>query len=150
MGLNTLLSDGLRDALRITSLELTRQEVAEPTFKQGHNATHEEKPDAPAGSPETYTRALTNGTGIEAVVDEMLQVLCHSNLSHELVLVTVHACKGPNMRKDILKSICELKGVNVAKTVLDMGIDNKLCQAENFSTQVESIPEPRLLPLLRG
>jgi hypothetical protein len=54
------------------------------------------------------------------------------------------------MRKGVLKSIRELEGVNVAKTVLDMGIDDEFCEAENLSTQVESIPKARLLPLFRG
>jgi hypothetical protein len=54
------------------------------------------------------------------------------------------------MRKDVLKSIRELKGVNIAKPVLDMGINDKLRQAQNFSTQVESVPETRLLPLFCG
>jgi hypothetical protein len=150
MGFNALLSDGLGNAFRITSLELTRQKIAKPAFKKWYDATHEEKPDAPTGSPETDTRTLTNGTSIEAIIDEMLQVLCHSNLPHELVLVTVHACKGPNMRKNILKSIRELERVDVAKTVLDMRINDELRQAKNFSTQVESIPKARLLPLFCG
>jgi hypothetical protein len=54
------------------------------------------------------------------------------------------------MCKDILKGIRQLEAVNIAKPVLDMGIDNKLCQVQNFSTQVESIPETQLLSLLRG
>ncbi|SRR6266436_376514 len=150
MGLDTLLGDGLGDALRITSLELAREKITKPTFKKWHNTTHEEEPDAPTRSPEADTRTFTNGTGIEAIVDEVLQVFRHSDLSHELVLVTVHARKGANVRKNILKGVRELEGVNIAEPVLDMRINDKLRQAENFSTQVESIPETRLLPLLRG
>lgn len=150
MGLDTLLSDGLGDALRITALELAREKITEPTFKKWDNTTHEEEPDAPTGSPKADTRTFTNGTGIEAIIDEVLQVFRHSDLPHELVLVTVHARKGANVCKYILKGIRELEGVNIAKTVLDMGIDDQLRQTKNFSTQVESIPETRLLPLLRG
>jgi hypothetical protein len=150
MGLDTLLGDGLGYALRITSLELARKKITKPTFKKGHNTTHEEEPDAPTGSPEADTRTFTNGTGIEAIIDEVFQVFRHSNLSHKLVLVTVHARKGANVRKNILNSIRELEGINVAKTVLDMGINDKLRQAKNFSTEVESIPETRLLPLFSG
>jgi hypothetical protein len=54
------------------------------------------------------------------------------------------------VRKNILDGIRELEGINIAKTILDMGINDKLRQAKNFSTQVESIPETRLLPLFRG
>ena len=150
MGLDTLLGDSLGDALRIASLELASEEITKPAFKKWHNTTHEEQPDAPTGSPEADTRTLSNGTCIEAIVDEVLQVFRHSDLSHEFVLVTVHARQGTNMRKGILKGICELKGVNIAKPVLDMGINDELRQAQNFSTQVESIPETRLLPLFRG
>jgi hypothetical protein len=150
MRLDTLFGDSLGDALRITSLELPREEITKPTFKKGHDTTHEEQPDAPAGSPEADTRTLTNGTCIEAIVDEVLQVFRHSDLSHELVLVTVHARQGANVRKGILKSVRELEGVNIAKAVLDMGINDKLRQTQNFSTQVESIPETRLLPLFRS
>jgi hypothetical protein len=150
MGLDALLGDRLCDALRITSLELARKKITKPTFKKWHNTTHEEKPDAPTGSPEADARTLTNGTGIEAIVDKVLQVFRHPHLPHELVLVTVHARKSANVRKNILKGIRELEGVNIPKPVLDMGIDDKLRQAKNFSTQVESIPESRLLPLFRG
>jgi hypothetical protein len=150
MGLDTLFGDSLSDAFRITSLELAREEITKPAFKKWHDTTHEEQPDAPTGSPEADTRTFTNGTCIEAIVDEVLQVFRHSDLSHELVLVTVHARKGTNVREDILKSIRELEGVNIAKPILDMGINDKLRQAQNFSTQVESIPETGLLPLFRG
>jgi hypothetical protein len=44
----------------------------------------------------------------ETIVDEVLQVFRHLNLSHELVLVMVHACKGTNVCKDILKGVQEL------------------------------------------
>jgi hypothetical protein len=54
------------------------------------------------------------------------------------------------MRENILKGIRELEGVNVTKTVLDMGINDELRQAKNFSTQVERIPKARLLSLLRS
>jgi hypothetical protein len=179
-------------------------------------------------------QACTPGrTCIEAIVDEVLQVFRHSVLSHELALVMVHALKGTNawkkmlkgirdelkgidvakpeldmgidtrkdilkgirdelegvdvakpkldmgtdawkdilrgvlelegidiakpeldmgidMRKDILKSILELEGVDIAKLELDMGINDKLHQAQDLLTQVESIPETRLLSLFRG
>jgi pyrimidine operon attenuation protein/uracil phosphoribosyltransferase len=80
----------------------------------------------------------------------VLQVFRHSDLSHELVLVTVHARKGTNVREDILKGIRELEGVDIAQPVLDMSINDELRQAQNFSTQVESISETRLLPLFRS
>ena len=55
------------------------------------------------------------------------------------VLESTNACKY------VLKGICKLEDVNIAKPVLDTGINDKLCQVQNFSTQVESIAETRLL-----
>jgi hypothetical protein len=150
MGLDTLLGDGLGDALRITSLKLAREEISKPAFKKWHDTTHEKQPDAPTGSPKADARTFANGTRIEAIVDEVLQVFRHSDLSHELVLVTVHARKGTNVRKDVLKGIRELEGVNIAKPVLDMGIDDELRQAQNFSTQVKSVSETGLLAFFCG
>lgn len=46
---------------------------------------------------------------VEPVVDEMLQVFAHSDLSHQLVLVAVHARQLPDMSKDVLQSIRQLK-----------------------------------------
>jgi hypothetical protein len=131
MRLDTLLGDGLGDALRITSLELAREKNTKPVFKKWYNATHKEEPDAPTGSPEANTRTLANGTGIEAIVDEMLQVVRHSDLPHEFVLVSAHARESANVRKNILKGVRELEGVNIAKTVLDMCINDKRRQAKN-------------------
>jgi hypothetical protein len=150
MGLDTLLGDSLGDALRIMSLELAREKITKPAFEKWYNATHKEEPDAPTRSPEADTRTLANGTGIEAIVDEVLQVLRHSDLPHEFVLVSVHARESANVRKNILKGVRELEGVNIAKAVLNMCINDKLRQAKDFSTQVKSISKTRLLPLFRG
>ena len=155
MRLNTLLGDSLGDTLRIMSLELVREKITKPTFKKRYNTAHEEKPAAPAGGPEADTGTLANGTSIEAIVDEVLQVLRHLDLPHKLVLVTVHTVtvhtrKGADVRKYILEGIGKLKRVNISKPILDMGVDDKLCQVKNFSTQVESIPKTRLLPLFRS
>lgn len=54
------------------------------------------------------------------------------------------------MCKDVLKGIGELERVNVSKTELDMGVDDKLGEAQNFSAQVEGISETRLFTFLRG
>lgn len=46
---------------------------------------------------------------VEPVVDEMFQVLAHANLSHQLVLVAVHACQLTHVGKDVLHSVSQLK-----------------------------------------
>lgn len=47
--------------------------------------------------------------GVEAVVDEMLQVLAHADLSHQLVLVAVHARQLAHMGEDILQAVRQLQ-----------------------------------------
>jgi hypothetical protein len=54
------------------------------------------------------------------------------------------------VRKDVLKSICQLKGIHVPKTVLHMRINDQLSQPEDLSAKVEGISESRLLAFLRG
>lgn len=46
---------------------------------------------------------------VEAVIDEMLQVLAHADLPHQLVLISIHAGQLPHMGKYILQSICQLQ-----------------------------------------
>ena len=53
------------------------------------------------------------------------------------------------MGEDILKSVCQLECVDVAKPELNMGIHDELGQAENLATQMEGISETRFLALLR-
>ena len=61
---------------------------------------------------------------IEAVVDDMLEILAHSNLFHQLVFVTVHSSKLTNMCKHILEAISQLERVHIVQSVLDMTIQN--------------------------
>jgi len=53
-------------------------------------------------SPEKETKVTY---GVEPVVDEMFQVLAHPDLSHELVLVAVHARQLTDVSKHILETI---------------------------------------------
>lgn len=53
------------------------------------------------------------------------------------------------MRKDVLQSIGQLEGVNVAKSELDVCVDDKLGETQNFTAQVECVSKTRLLALLR-
>lgn len=64
-----LLRDRLGDSLRITTFELTREEVAEPALEERDDTAKEEEPDTPARRPETDTGTLSDGTGVEARVD---------------------------------------------------------------------------------
>ena len=61
---------------------------------------------------------------IEAVVDDMLEILAHSNLFHQLVFVTVHSSKLTNVCKHVLEAIGQLECVHIVQSVLDMTIHN--------------------------
>ena len=125
----------------MTAFELTRQQVAQPSFKQCSNTTLEEKPHAPSRSPNTAAGTLSYRASVKAVVDEMFKIFAHSNLSHQLVLVTVHASQLTNVSKNVLKTVSQLESVDVVETILDMGVDNQLCQTQDFATKMESISE---------
>lgn len=65
-----------------------------------------------------------------------------------LVLVAVHAGEGTDMSEDILQGIGKLKSIDVAKPELDMCINDKLGEPQDFTTQMESISKTRLLAFL--
>lgn len=50
---------------------------------------------------------------VEPVVDEMLQVFAHPDLSHQLVLVAVHACQLTHVGKDVLQAVRQLQNRNI-------------------------------------
>ena len=57
-----------------------------------------------------YVRVNSTATyGVEAVVDEVLQVLTHADLSHQLVLVAVHASQLTHVGKHILQAVRQLQ-----------------------------------------
>ena len=60
--------------------------------------------------PKYNTEIQTESThSVEPVVDEVLEVLAHTDLLHQLVLVAVHACQLTHMGKDVLQSVWQLK-----------------------------------------
>lgn len=165
-----LLRDRLGDSLRVTPLELTREEVAEPALEKRDDTAKEEEPDTPARRPEADTGTLSDGTGVEARVDlrckrqhtpspaverpekstyNVLQVLAHADLTHEFVLVPVHTGQLTNVSEGELETVGELEGVDVAETVLDVRVDDELRETEDLTAQVEGVSESRLLALLR-
>lgn len=63
----------------------------------------------PALQPRRFTQRRRSYTySVESVVNEMFDVLTHSDLSHKLVLVSVHSSQLTNMGKDVLKAIGKL------------------------------------------
>lgn len=63
--------------------------------------------DLSARAAARCNRAFTYS--VEPVVDQMLQIFAHPDLSHQLVLVAVHACQLTHMSKDVLQPISQLQ-----------------------------------------
>ena len=146
--LDTLLGDRLGDSLRVSSLELSGQQVVEPSLEQGNDTSHEEQPDPPSWRPEPDTGTLSNGTRVEPRVDQVFQILAHPDLLHQLVLVTVHSGQLSDMTEHVLETIGELERIDVTQSELHVGIHNELGQTQDFSDQMEGVSESRLFPLL--
>ena len=146
--LDPLLGHGLCDALRVASFELASKEVAEPPLEKGDHASEEEEPDPPARSPEADTGPFADWSCVEAVVDEVLEVLGHPHLPHQSIFITVHPCQLAHVRKDVLEAVSELEGLDVAKAILNVRIYDQLGEAKDLSAKVEGIAEARLLSLL--
>lgn len=79
----------------------------------------------------------------------MFEILAHSDLSHEFVLVAVHTSELAYVGKCVLQTIGKLEGINVAKTILNMRVNNKFGESKYLSTKMEGIAKTRLLSLLR-
>ena len=59
--------------------------------------------------PKRLSQRMTSYTySVESVVNEMFDVLTHSDLSHQLVLVSVHSSQLTNMGEDVLQTISKL------------------------------------------
>jgi hypothetical protein len=78
----------------------------------------------------------------------MLEILAHTDLPHELVLVSVHSRELTDVSEGELKSVGELEGVDVAESVLDVRVDDELHETEDLSAEMEGVSESRLLPFL--
>lgn len=146
--LHSLLGNSLGYTLTVPTLELPSQQVTQPSFKQRDNTPHEEQPDSPSGRPETDTRTLTNRASVEPRVDDVLEILAHTDLLHKLVLVSIHTGQLTDVREHVLKTISKLESVDVTESELNVGVNNELGETKNFSAKVESVTESRLLSLL--
>ena len=78
----------------------------------------------------------------------MLQILAHTHLTHQLVLVSIHPRQLSDMRKRILERISQLKGIHIPESILHIRIHNQLGQSQNLTTQMKSISETRLFAFL--
>lgn len=67
----------------------------------------------------------------------MFQVLAHPNLSHQLILVSVHAGQLTDVCENVLQTISQLEGIDVIESILDVRVHYQFSKPENFTTQVE-------------
>ncbi len=58
-------------------------------------------------------KALTYS--VKSVVDKMFDIFTHSNLSHQFILVSVHASELTDVGEHILYPISQLKGVYITE-----------------------------------
>lgn len=67
-------------------------------------------------------------TSIKSVVDQVFQIFTHAHLSHQFVFVPIHSCQLADMGEYVLQAVSQLERIHVAQAVLNMGVNNKLCQ----------------------
>ena len=78
----------------------------------------------------------------------MFKVLAHSDLFHQLVLVSVHSCQLAHVSEDVLKTIRQLERIHVVQTVLDVRIHDQLGEPQDLPAEMEGITETGFLALL--
>jgi hypothetical protein len=132
----------------MSALELSGQKISEPSLKERNHASKEKEPHSPPRSPKADTRTLSNRSCVESVVNQVLKILSHSDLSHEAILIPVHTSELANMSKDILQPICELECLNITQSILNMRVNDKLGKSQDLPAEVEGITKARLLSLL--
>lgn len=55
----------------------------------------------------------------------MLEIFAHTHLAHESVLVSIHTRQLSYVGESILKTICQLKRVDIAQTILDVRVNHE-------------------------
>ena len=77
--------------------------------------------------------------GIEAIVNDMFQILAHPDLLHQLVLVPIHSSQLSDMSEHILKSVSQLECIHIVQAVLHMSIHDQFGQPQDLTTQMKSV-----------
>merc|ERR1719318_1736727 len=139
VALHPLLGDSFGHPLAMPALKLPGQKISQPSLQERSHSSHEEEPDSPPRSPEPTARSFSYRPGVEPVVDDVLEVLAHPDLLHQLVLVSVHPCQLPHVSHCVLQTISKLECVHIVEPVLHVRVHYELGQAQDLTTQVESI-----------
>ena len=79
---------------------------------------------------------------------DVLEILAHTNLPHQLVLVTVHTSQLTDVGESELESIGQLERIDVSESVLDVRVDDELHETKDLTAEMERVSETRLLSLL--
>jgi len=130
-------------------LKLPRQQAAQPLLEERYHPVQEEDPHPPARGPEPNAWSFAYGSCVEPVVNEVLQVLAHPDLTHQPILVPVHASQLPDVGERVLQAIRQPIRIDVTHAELHVRIDDQLGQTQNLSDEMESVAEATLLPLFR-
>ncbi len=134
MGLSSLFGNNFNKPFGVSAFELSGKQISEPSFKQGNDPSQEEQPNSPCRSPDTDSRSFPHWSGVEPVVNDMLDIFGHSDLSHDSILITIDASELSQMSIHVLEPIIELEGIDISKPILDITINNKFNNSENLST----------------
>lgn len=71
-------------------------------------------------------------------------------MPHQSVFVAIHTGQMAHMTENILETVSQLKRLNLAESVLDMGVYYQFHKFQNFTAQMEGITKPRFLSLFCG
>ena len=148
MRFDPLLGHSLGYTFRVTPFKLTGEQIAQPALQKRGDATQEEKPHPPPGRPDTAAGTFTHRPRVEAVINQVLQIFAHADLSHQLVLVSVHSCELADVGEDVLQPVGQLESVDIVQPILNVRVNNQLGQTQDLAAQMESVTETRLFTLL--
>jgi hypothetical protein len=86
---------------------------------------------------------------IESIVDDVLDILAHANLTHDAIFVSIETRQLTDVREDVLQTIRQLKRIDITQPILYVRVDDQLRETEDLTHQMECITKSRLLTLLR-
>ena len=95
----------------MTAFKLSGKQVSEPSLKQWDDTSQEKQPDPPSRSPEATSRAFSDWSTIESIVNKMLEILTRPDLVHELVFIAIHPCQLSHVIERIQYPVSELEGL---------------------------------------
>jgi hypothetical protein len=108
----------------MSTLKLSSQQILKPSLQQGYDSSKEEEPDSETGEVKSVSGTFSDWARVEPVIDDMLEIFASPDLTHETVLVTVHTSELTDVIENIVNTVSQLEGIDVAKSILYMGIED--------------------------